>query len=112
MGANAVDSGVQSAAIHQPCELGRYTVPDETRVLVGRTIEDRLHVFDHPLHESGRRYFVEAGFDSDLELAVLIADYRQQAKLLGACPMSREAITRALMRDPATEPPSAQDGTP
>lgn len=105
-------TAIQTTAIHQPCELGRYTVSDEERVLIGRMIDGELHVFDHPHHGSGRRYFVEAGFASDRELAVLLADYRREAKRLGACPMSREAISRALSMDPAAEPTPPQDGTP
>lgn len=92
---------IQTAATARACELGRYTVPDERRVLVGRMIEGELHVFDQPEDGNGRRYFVEAGFESDGELAVLLADYRRQAKRLGACPMSREAIARMVTMDPA-----------
>jgi hypothetical protein len=76
--------------------LGRYTVPDESRVLVGRRIENEVYVYDYPDGGEGRRYFVEKGFESKVELAVLIADYRRRAKRLGACPMSREGTERAL----------------
>jgi hypothetical protein len=71
-------------------------VPDEARVLVGRRTEGKVYVYDYPSHGSGRRYFVEAGFESKAELAVLLADYRRQARRLGACPMSREAIEKAF----------------
>jgi hypothetical protein len=76
--------------------LGHYSVPDESRVLVGRRIESEVYVYDYPAHGDGRRYFVEKGFESKVELAVLIADYRQRARRLGACPMSREGTERAL----------------
>ncbi len=76
--------------------LGRYSVPDESRVLVGRRIENEVYVYDYPEDGDGRRYFVEKGFESKVELAVLIADYRRRAKRLGACPMSREGTERAL----------------
>ena len=76
--------------------LGHYTVPDEGRVLVGRRIENEVYVYDYPESGNGRRYFVEKGFDSKVELALLIADYRRRAKRLGACPMSREGTERAL----------------
>jgi hypothetical protein len=76
--------------------LGRYSVPDESRVLVGRRIENEVYVYDYPEGGDGRRYFVEKGFESKVELAVLIADYRRRAKRLGACPMSREGTERAL----------------
>lgn len=73
-------------------ELGRYETPAGERVLLGRRIEGVVHVFDWPAAGRGRRYFVEAGFASKAELAVLLADYRRQAARWGACPMSREAI--------------------
>lgn len=76
--------------------LAHYNVPDEARVLLGRRIEGKVYVYDYPSQGTGRRYFVEAGFESKAELAVLLADYRRQARRLGACPMSREAIERAF----------------
>jgi hypothetical protein len=76
--------------------LGRYSVPDESRVLVGRRIDNEVFIYDYPEGGNGRRYFVEKGFETKSELAVLLADYRRQAKRLGACPMSREATERAF----------------
>jgi hypothetical protein len=64
--------------------------------LVGRRIEGEVYVYDYPVDGRGRHYFVERGFESKGELAVLIADYRRQAQRLGACPMSTEAIDRAF----------------
>lgn len=64
--------------------------------LVGRRIEGEVFVYDYPGDGNGRRYFVESGFESKLELAVLLADYRRQAERLGACPMSREATERVF----------------
>lgn len=71
--------------------LGRYTVPDEARVLVGRRIENEVYVYDYPKASEGRRYFVEKGFESKAELAVLIADYLRRAQRLGACAISPSA---------------------
>ena len=82
---------MQAEAIDQ-VELGRYETQAGERVLVGRRIEGVVHVFDWPAAGRGRRYFVEAGFASKAELAVLLADYRRQAELWGVCPMSSEAI--------------------
>ena len=79
----------------QLCELGRYAVPEEARVLVGQRIDGVVHVFDWPAAGPGRRYHVEAGFESKAELAVLVAEYRRRAERLGVCPMSRAAIDRA-----------------
>ena len=95
----------------QLCELGHYTVPDEARVLVGRRIDGVVYVYDYTRDGNGRLYFVEAGFESKGELAILIADYRRQAERLGACPMSREAIARAFALAPAGPTPP-QLGTP
>jgi hypothetical protein len=81
-------------AAGQPCELGRYAVPDGARVLVGQRIDGVVHVFDWPAAGRGRRFHVEAGFESKAELAVLLADYRRLAERLGVCPMSRAAIER------------------
>jgi hypothetical protein len=68
-------------------ELGRYEVPEGTRVLTGRRIDGVVHVYDFPADHAGRGYFVEKDFESRSELAVLIADYRDQARRLGGCPM-------------------------
>ncbi|HEX8959850.1 MAG TPA: hypothetical protein VF770_08510 [Solirubrobacterales bacterium] len=84
-------------ATGQPVELGRYSTPQEgERVLVGRRIEGVVHVFDCPHAGRGRRYFVESGFASKAELAMLLADYRRRAARLGACPMSPDAIETAF----------------
>ena len=86
---------MSATAIHSdPAQfnvLGHYTVSDEARVLVGRRIEGEVLAYDYPGDGHGRRYFVESGFESKVELAVLLADYRRQAQRLGACPMSRDA---------------------
>lgn len=77
-------------------ELGRYETTEGERVLVGRRIDGEVFVYDHPASGAGRPWFVEHGFESKAELAVLIADYRRRAAELGACPMSAEAIGRGL----------------
>lgn len=77
-------------------ELGRYTVEDEERVLVGRRIEGEVYVYDYPVTGEGRPWFVERGFDSMAELAVLVADYRRRAAELGTCPMSAGGVARGL----------------
>jgi hypothetical protein len=76
--------------------LGHYIASDEVRVLLGRRIDGKVYVYDYPGDGDGRRYFVESGFESKAELAVLIADYRRQAERLGTCPMSHDAIERAF----------------
>lgn len=91
MSATAIQT--RPAQLH---ELGRYTVSDQARVLVGRRIEGEVFVYDYPRDGRGRRYFVESGFESKAELAVLLADYRREADRLGTCPMSHEAIERAF----------------
>lgn len=80
----------------KPVELGGYETPEGPRVLIGRRIEGEVHVYDAPRSRRGRRYFVEAGFESKAELAVLVADYRHQAERVGTCPMSREGLERSI----------------
>ncbi len=87
-------------AVHSPStgarvELARYETEEGERVLVGRRIDGEVFVYDHPVGP-GRPYFVERGFSSKAELAVLVADYRRRAEALGACPMSAEALGRGL----------------
>ena len=65
-------------------------------MLVGRRIAGKVHVYDHPRASDGRRYFVDAGFRSVVELAVLVSHYRRHATLLGTCPMTREAIDKSF----------------
>jgi hypothetical protein len=77
-------------------ELGRYVTPEGERVLVGRRIDGEVFVYDYPATGAGRPWFVERGFDSKSELAVLVADYRRRAAELGVCPMSAEAIGREM----------------
>jgi len=76
-------------------ELGRYATPEGERILVGRRIDGEIFVYDHPVGP-GHPYFVERGFGSKAELAILLADYRRQAEALGACPMSAGAIGRGI----------------
>jgi hypothetical protein len=91
MSATTVQSDTPQLAV-----LGRYAVPEEGPVLAGRRIEGEVYVYDCSVDGRGRRYFAERGFESKAELAVLIADYRREAKRLGSCPMSAEAIARAF----------------
>ncbi len=103
-------TAVQSSPV-QLNVLGHYSIPGEERVLVGRRIEGEVYVYDYPTNGNGRRYFVESGFESKAELAVLLADYRRRAEALGACPVSHEGFERAFALPPA-EPIPAQDCTP
>jgi hypothetical protein len=91
MSATAIQS--QPAQLH---ELGRYCLTDEERVLVGRRIDGEVFVYDYPRHGHGRGFFVDSGFESKVELAGMLADYRREAGRLGACPMSGEAIERGF----------------
>lgn len=86
----------QAPTTGEQVELGRYRTTEEARVLLGRRIDGIVHVYDAPAVGSGRRYFVEARFDSLAELAVLIADYRRQAELNGSCPMGPHGLDHIL----------------
>jgi hypothetical protein len=91
MSATAIQS--HSPQLH---ELGRYSLTDEERVLVGRRIDGEVFVYDYPRDGQGRGFFVESGFESKAELAVMVADYRREAARLGTCPMSSKAIERSF----------------
>jgi hypothetical protein len=91
MSATAIQS--QPAQLH---ELGHYSLTDEERILVGRRIDGEVFVYDYPRDGHGRGFFVESGFESKAELAVMLADYRREADRLGVCPMSGEAIDRSF----------------
>jgi hypothetical protein len=86
-------------------ELGRYwTTRGEERLLVGRRGADGVvRVFDVPNagdRHRGRSYFVEAGFESKVELAIFRKRYLEDAEDLGDSPMSEAAIDRIVSFDP------------
>lgn len=85
-------TATRPSATGRQVELGRYRTREGERVLLGRRIDGAVHVYDAPADHPGRRYFVEAGFHSYAELAMLIADYRGQAELLGVCPMGPHGL--------------------
>lgn len=91
--------------MHQTVELGRYfTARGEERLLVARRgTDDVVRVFDIPNSDDrqrGRRYFVEAGFESMPELAIFRRRYLEDAESLGDSPMSKAAIDRIVTFDP------------
>jgi hypothetical protein len=73
MSATVVQSDTSQLAV-----LGRYAVPEEGRVLVGRRIEGEVYVYDYPVDGKGRRYFVERGFESKAELPDLAEEIRAE----------------------------------
>lgn len=75
-------------------KLGRYeTALGEERVLLGRREDGEVSIYDAPTGEAVERtFFVERGFESKAELAMLVRDYLRQAELLGSCPMGPRAI--------------------
>jgi hypothetical protein len=91
-----MQSTTDTRAAGQRVELGRYETEEGERVLVGRRIDGEVFVYDYPATGEGRPLFVERGFASKAELAILIADYRRRAVELGACPMSAAAIGKEV----------------
>lgn len=75
-------------------ELGRYVTDlREQRILLGRRIDGVVHVYDAALGSAAERtYFVEQGFETRGELAMLVRDYLRQADRLGCCPMGQRAV--------------------
>lgn len=86
-----------TAAAGRPVELGRYETDQGTRVLVGHRVDGEVQITDRPVPGApGRSYFVESGFRTKAELAMLVRDYRRQAERFGCPPMSREAIAQIV----------------
>ena len=87
--------------------LGEYaTDTGEERLLIGRGGPngiDRLYDLPAETGRGGRRYFVDCGFDSHVELAAVCRLYLDDARRIGDSPMSRAAIDRII--DAALERP-------
>jgi hypothetical protein len=98
----------------QQVELGRYETETGTRALVGRRIDGVVHVYDFAVCQPSRANFVEAGFESKAELAVLVTDYLRQARLLGVCPMGKDGLDHIAggpNRPPRTSYPHERETT-
>lgn len=79
--------------------LALYETDAGRRVLIGQRVDGVVRLVDRPLDSSGRRvdldgrpYLVEARVSSKAELEAIVADYRDQANLRGACPMEASVI--------------------
>jgi hypothetical protein len=84
----------------QAVVLGAYlTAAGEERLLLGRGDLDgidRLYDLPAETESGGHRYFVDSGFDSDVELAAVCRLYLEDARRTGDSPMSRSAIDRII----------------
>jgi hypothetical protein len=69
-------------------ELGRYTTPDQERILYGQRIDGVVRITDVPASGRGRAYLVERELERDGydALKALVADYLDQAARLGQPP--------------------------
>lgn len=77
-------------------ELARYRVGATERVLVASGPAGSIRITDRPASGLGRRYLVDSKLESLAEYEPWLADYLDQARRLGACPMARTAIRRML----------------
>lgn len=75
-------------------ELGRYVVSEGDRALYGQRVCGGVRVTDVPLKAAGRAYLVDRGLgeDGNAALQALVADYLDQARRLGRCPLERAAL--------------------
>lgn len=87
--------------VGQRVELGRYTVSEQQRVLYGQRINGVVRVTDVPAAGRGRAYLVERELEHDGHgaLKALVADYLQQAELLGDVPMAVSPLTGVRSED-------------
>ncbi len=102
---------------------GSYTLPDgSVRVLYAQRVLGHVRLTDEPEHhvKGTRSYLIERCVEADptadgtsaaAHLAALVADYLEQARRLGRCPLEREAL---LTEAPATHllAPKAQKASP
>jgi hypothetical protein len=69
-------------------ELARYRVSDSERILYGQRIDGVVRVTDRPARPGGRSFLVERGLGSRAELDAVVADYLNQAQVLGIPPVA------------------------
>jgi hypothetical protein len=82
-------------AVGERTELGRYrTAAAVERVLYGQRVATVVRVTDVPVESPGRAYLVERGLEEDgyAALLALVRDYLEEAKRLGAPPMSTTTL--------------------
>lgn len=91
-------------------ELARYRVSAGERVVMGWGRPDGVEVSDRPLEGRARGYLVDRGFRCAVELAAVVGEYLEQARLLDACPMSDEGLSAKLMATESSEPASGGVG--
>ena len=75
-----------SAGAGDRIELGRYTISAGERVIYGQRVLGVVRIVDVPADGHGRRYVIERGLSSMVELEAIVADYLQQAAVWDAVP--------------------------
>jgi hypothetical protein len=82
-------------AVGARVELARYAIPAGERILYGQRVNGVVRVTDVPASGSGRAYLVERELEQDgyEALQALVADYLDQAALLGDVPMAVSPLT-------------------
>jgi hypothetical protein len=87
----------QRVSVGERVELARYTVASGERVLCGQRVAGVVRVSDHPAADGGRCYLVERELEQEgpgayVALKALVADYLDQARLLGRVPMAGSVV--------------------
>ena len=82
-------------------ELARYTVPVGERILYGQRVNGVVRITDVAARGRGRAYLVERELEQDGydALQALVADYLEQAELLGRRADGRLAAHRHAERE-------------
>ncbi|MBV9048798.1 MAG: hypothetical protein JO342_15575 [Solirubrobacterales bacterium] len=70
-------------------ELGRYTIPEGERLIIGQRINGVVRLVDVPAGGRGRHYLIERQLEQDGHSALnaIVADYLQQAEQHRVVPM-------------------------
>ena len=96
----------QAAVVKRPVvgertELARYSAKGDERVIYGQRVDGVVRVTDRPASDRGRSYLIDRGLEQDgyAALQALVADYTDQARRLGAVPMSTSAARHTIEQE-------------
>lgn len=78
---------MSAPATNPAVELGRYRAGDTERLVRGQRVDGVVRLTGIPASGQGRRYLIERGLTSRVELEALVRDYLDQAARWNAVPV-------------------------
>jgi hypothetical protein len=73
-------------------ELARYQIPGGERVVLAHPSAGGAEILDVPASGVGDSHVVDRGYTDAAVLHAFVAEYVRHARLIGCCPMGREAL--------------------